>query len=830
MNEMKARLIGALLLTTLGCSGSFAQRDIPFSENWLFVRDSVTGAETQKYDDSKWLKVDLPHDFSIMPLGEDNDDQTGPFSRESEGKNHTGHVKGGTGWYRKSFTLPAESNGKRVILDFDGAYMETDVWVNGKKAGEHKYGYTPFWFDITPYLNKPGRPNTIAVKVDNIGANSRWYSGSGLYRNVRLNVLDPVHIPQWGVSVSCNDISAEKANVGIEVSVDNDSGKTDMAELSIVIKDDKGKEIRRNVENVELASGNNVLKKDFSIDNPILWSPDTPGLYTAEVSLVRDGDTVDSYDQTFGIRSIEYSASKGFVLNGKPVLLKGGCLHHDNGFLGAAAVPRAEYRRVQLMKQNGYNAIRCSHNPPSREFLDACDQLGVMVIDEFTDMWTYYKNPCDYSRFFNDWWQKDLTDMLLRDRNHPSVVMWSIGNEIPMLSADEDNEMAQRLVAKVHEYDNSRPVTQGVPSFLIPGGWKNSHKYFSPLDICGYNYLPAKYEDDHTLYPDRIMYSSETYPLDAAKAWNQVETHPYVIGDFVWTAMDYIGEVALGHASYVKEKSDRQGLQDRDGIAEGTHPHKLFDIMNMLSGSKWPLYLSWCGDIDIIGDKKPQGLFRDVLWDRSVIEMNVHEPVSDGMVEEISSWGWPNEWPSWDWKGHEGETLQVRVFTKAPSVRLELNGNPIEEKTVEDDMTAVFNVPYQPGCLTAIAINRGNEAGRKTLVTPGKPVAVRMTADRGSVNADRNDLAFMALTLVDADGNTVTNDDRLLEISIDGNGEIVASGNAGQYGMKDMNRMKFHTFRGRAQVIVRPFNEKGKISVEAKSEGLPSQEIQVTTY
>ena len=825
---MKYILGSMILLATMNLQQGFAQRDQLFSDNWRFVRDSVAGAEVPLYDDSQWIKVDVPHDFSLMSLGEDDGSCIGPFTRQSEGGNHTGHVKGGTGWYRKQFILDKSDKGKTVILNFDGVYMETDLWVNGKKVGVHKYGYTPFWFDITSYLNKPGKPNVIAVKVDNMGANSRWYSGSGIYRNVRLSVLHPLHIAEWGAHITTSDVSLDKASVRVEISSDNDTKKAADVELTVMHKDRYGQEVACNTEIVSLQTGNNQFTKHFSLDEPALWSIESPNLYTVEISLKKDDQVVDSYVQSFGIRTIEYSAKNGLLLNDKPVLLKGGCLHHDNGFLGAAAIRRAEYRRVQLMKQNGYNAIRCSHNPPSKEFLDACDQLGVLVINEFADMWECYKNRNDYARFFKEWWRKDLSDMLLRDRNHPCIIMWSIGNEIPAVTADDANRVARQLVAKVHEYDRSRPVTQGVPNFIIPGGWRNADKYFSPLDICGYNYLAYKYEEDHRQFPDRIMYASESYPGEAYESWKKVERLPYVIGDFVWTAMDYIGEVAVSSATYVKEKNNRPGLQDRDGLKEGTHPNKLFDMMNSMATSKWPLYLSWCGDLDIIGNKKPQGLFRDVLWNRSIIEMNVHEPVPEGMIEELSGWGWPNEWPSWDWDGQEGKLMQIRVFTKAPRVRLELNGRLMEEKTVDERMTAIFSIPYEPGELTAIALNNDNEVGRKVLSTPGTPAKVQLCADRTSICADRNDLAFIEMNIIDQNDNIVTNNDQLLEVSITGNGEIVASGNAGQYGMKDVNRLKLHTFRGRAQIVVRPFIQSGKISISVKVAGLPVEHIHIT--
>lgn len=521
--------------------------------------------------------------------------------------------------------------------------METEVWVNGQKAGIHKNGYTPFWLDITSLLNPTGQSNVIAVKVENTGANSRWYSGSGIYRNVHLVLTNPVHIGVWGTKITTPEITSDKASVDIEVTARNDNETEVEAEITVTIKDNKGVIAGTSTQKIALpAKSEEIAKSQINVSNPVLWSLESPNLYEAEVVVKVADKVLDVYSQNFGIRSIEFSAEKGFLLNGKQVLLKGGCLHHDNGFLGAAAFNRAEQRKVELMKLNGYNAIRCSHNPPSEAFLKACDEMGMLVIDEFTDMWENYKNKNDYSRFFKELWESDLTAMLLRDRNHPSVIMWSIGNEIPKKSIEDGVRIGKNLVAKVKELDGTRPVTEAVPSFLLHGGWKNSNKYFDLLEVGGYNYMESVYESDHQKYPNRIIYASESYPKEAWKYWKAVENHPYVIGDFVWTAMDYIGEVAVGNSSYKKaENIEKRSFQAMDGIPEGINPDLVFDMMAKMSSPTWPAFLSWCGDLDLMGDKKPQGLYRDVLWDRSLLEVNVHEPIPEGLVEDVSLWGWP---------------------------------------------------------------------------------------------------------------------------------------------------------------------------------------------
>lgn len=837
-NKYKILVLNLLVWSLLlSCKTSqkenITERTRLFNNDWRFIRDSISGAEQPNFDDSKWMAVDLPHDFSIMDLpGGDSDDQIGPFSKQSPGKgNGTGHTMGGTGWYRKSFVLDKSDKDKNVVLKFDGVYMESEVWVNGQKTGIHKNGYTPFWFDITSMLNPVGEANIIAVKVDNIGANSRWYSGSGLYRNVHLIVTDPVHVGVWGTKITTPEITSEKAIVDMEVTATNEKESETEAEITVNIKDNKGGIAATATQKVAIpAKSSKTSKSQINVPNPVLWSLEAPNLYEAEVIVKVANSAVDIFKQKFGIRSIEFSAEKGFLLNGKRVLLKGGCLHHDNGYLGTAAFDRAEQRKVELMKANGYNAIRCSHNPPSEAFLNACDELGVLVIDEFTDMWENYKNKNDYSRLFKDWWESDLTSMLLRDRNHPSIIMWSIGNEIPKMSIADGVQIGKKLVAKVKEFDLTRPVTEAVPSFLIHGGWKNSKEYFALLDVAGYNYMESVYASDHKNFPKRIIYASESYPIQAFTYWKAVENNPFIIGDFVWTSMDYIGEVSVGNSTYKKpEKIEKRSFQVMDGIPEGTNPNRIYDYMEMLSPSTWPAFISWCGDMDLMGDKKPQGLYRDVLWDRSLLEVNVHEPIPEGLVEDISLWGWPKELPTWSWNGNEGKPLQVRVFTKSPKVRLELNGQKIGEKlmTENDQYIAAFEVPYQPGELTAIALNGDKEIARKILTTTTQAAAIKLTADRTTIQANRNDLSFIKIEVVDQNGHVILQDPVKIKIAVSGNGELVGSGNANPSDMASVNNLELNTFMGKAQAIIRPFETKGEITISVSSDGLKTSDLKV---
>ena len=748
---------------------SMAERTQPFNTEWKFILDSIVGAEIPEYDDLSWRTVDLPHDWSIEDLsGEDSEDQIGSFSKNSPGNgNSTGHVIGGTGWYRKSFTLDKEDEGKTAILNFDGVYLETEVWVNGEKVGIHKNGYTPFWFDITSLLNATGKTNVVAVKVDNIGRNSRWYSGSGIYRNVHLTLTQPVHVAVWGVNITTPEINEKIAVVDLEVTTQNENAEAVNAQVTINIKDRNGELAATVTENINLAgNADNITKKQIAVENPALWSMDSPNLYSAEIILETDNEVSDIYNQTFGIRSIEFSAEKGFLLNGESVLLKGGCIHHDNGLLGAAAFDRAEERKVELLKANGFNAIRCSHNPYSEAFYDACDRLGMLVIDEFTDMWENYKNPQDYSVYFKEWWDKDLTDWMMRDRNHPSIIMWSIGNEIFEPDASTRLRIGEQLAERVRELDNTRAVTMGVTGFFYPKGWETTTPMFDLMDVSGYNYMLDEMESDHQKYPQRVIYTSESYTATAYDYWKAVEKYPYVIGDFIWTAWDYLGEVSIGASSYVPANQGPGFTGNFSGftLPEGVN---IFDLQ-VRRPSNWPNYLASCGDIDIIGEKTPQMLYRDVIWGNSKLEINVHEPIPEGMVDASAAWAWPLEFPHWNWEGNEDQPLQIRVFTQMPEVRLELNGKVVGQKTLtdEDKYIAVFEVPYQSGELKAICLENGEEVASKTLKTTGEPTAIRLIAERSEINADRNEIVFVKIEVVDEFGQIVPTDAVKIELAV----------------------------------------------------------------
>ena len=785
---------------------------LSFDSDWRFFRDDAPGAETPDFDDTAWRLLNLPHDWSIEDLppgtnsssaipastgrrgrGRVNFQAVGPFSPESPGGRATGYVLGGTGWYRKHFELDEKTLDKQVSIQFDGVYMDSDVWLNGHHLGNHPYGYTAFAYDLTNFLNPPGQDNILAVRVRNLGRNSRWYSGSGIYRHVNLRVADPLHIGQWGLYITTALVSKEKATVNVVTTVEN--GRSEGATLTLRIKlsDPKGKTLQTNETKTEVAAGGHMeIPLVMDVTSPPLWSTNSPNLCKAEVTLLVDGKTVDTTTATFGIREIKFSVNDGFTLNGEPVLLRGACLHHDNGPLGSAAIDRAEERKVELMKANGFNAIRTSHNPPSTTLLDACDRMGILVMDEAFDCWEEGKNPDDYGKYFKEWWQRDLDSMILRDRNHPCVIMWSIGNEVPQRVKESGYVIEKQLCDEVHRLDPTRPVTEAICAPWDGQQWPATATAFSFLDVGGYNYQPGQYERDHEKFPDRIIVGTESYPRDFAQYWRGVENNSYVLGDFVWTGMDYLGEAGLGSARV-------------NGIDSGEY------------------FNAFCGDLDLCGFKKPQSYYRDVVLDISPLEIFVHRPIPEGRRESVSGWGWPDELASWTWPDSEGVTMQVNVYSKCDSVRLELNDKEIATQKVESRRyTARFDVPYTSGELKAVGLTDGKVVATKVLRTVGPAKKIRLTVDHSTITADRGDLAYVTVEITDESGNVMPDATNVVHFTLTGPGELAAVGSGAPNVMESFQQPKHSTWHGRCLAILRPKGNSGQMTLKAEADGLES--------
>lgn len=817
---MKSRLFCFTLILSILCACSGPVATTPpaasFNDGWRFLRNDTFDGQDPSIDDSHWRLVNLPHDYSIEDLPDNTPGKiVGPFSELAAGDAATGHTVGGIAWYRKHFTLDPDDKGKTIQILFDGVYMNSDCWINGHHLGNHPYGYTAFAYDLTPFLKPAGQDNVLAVEVKNLGRNSRWYSGSGIYRKVTLIKTNAAHFELWGIQITSTDVSNEQATVQVATAIVNKS-KQALA-IKTTILSPEGKEVGT-VQADGIDPDN--FRSQLKIAGPELWSLDKPALYTAKVQLLDGSTVVDEAQQKFGIRTIAFSPEKGFQLNGQSVLLHGACMHHDNGPLGSAAFKTAEVRRVAIMKANGFNAIRTAHNPPSTFFLDASDSLGMLVLDEAFDQWERGKNDNDYHLYFDDWWERDIEAMVMRDRNHPSVIIWSIGNEINERADSSGLAIAKKLKDKILTMDTTRPITQAICHFWDHPGrpWSDTAPAFAQMDVDGYNYRWSDYVSDHKQYPNRIIMGTETFPMEALNNWELAETESYVIGDFVWTGWDYLGESGIGHTRLDTAKD------------------------NFLPGGSW--FNAYCGDISILGYKKPQMYFRDVVWRNSPLEILVHAPVPEGRKEVVSAWGWPEEWKSWNWEGNEGKPLQVSVYTRCDQIRLELNGKVIGTKKViqhpdlkpDPDaksmeikaLVARFEVPYQSGELVAIGLKDGREVARQTLKTAGSPTSLKVTAERDTVRANGNDLAYFNIEVVDAEGQLIPNAVLPVTFDVTGSGTLQAVANGNPKDMKSFQSHHVNTFRGRCQVIVRATHDKGAIKAIARSEGLNSGHAEVS--
>ncbi len=804
---LKILLCLSVSILCVGCSllqgGKNPRQEILFDFDWKFYRGDVENAETAGFDDSEWRMLDLPHDWSI----EDIPGTDSPFDSTAVWGISGGYMVGGTSWYRKSFKIPEQMDNKKISIYFEGVYMNSDVWLNGVHLGNHPYGYTAYEYDITDKII-PGEKNILAVQVKNEGRNSRWYSGSGIYRHVWLKITEPVHVKTWGVFITTPVVNKDLAMVKIQTQMENEFSENKSVVLKTSIINRVGKKVVQSKKKINIDSLSAILQhQELTIESPELWSPENPVLYTAVVEIKnKKGKVLDKVETKFGIRTLEFSVEKGFLLNGKKTLLRGGCMHHDNGPLGAVAYDRAEERRIELMKASGFNAIRCAHNPPSEAFLDACDRLGLLVIDEAFDMWRQPKNPQDYSNYFDEWWRTDINAMVLRDRNHPSIIMWSIGNEIPEQGNAEGAKTARMLSNYIRNLDPTRPVTAAVN-----GLGPDKDPYFAELDISGYNYSAGGdhgeksiFEKDHERIPVRIMYCSESYPLEAFGAWEDVIKYPYVIGDFVWTGFDYLGEASIGWRGY---------------------PH---------DENFYPWNHAFCGDIDICGRKRPQSHYRDVLWEvGNQLSIFVVPPKPSFPVKENraswSKWHWHDWVVEWNWDGYENQEIYAIVTSRYDKVELFLNGESLGTKFMNKENYYVdfWPVSYQPGELKAVAYNGDTAVAISVLKTASEPIKIELRADRIAIKANGQDLSFITVELVDENGLTNPSTDNSVEFEITGPGKIIAVANSNPMSVESFQQSGRKAYKGKCLVIVKSDREAGDVVLTSKSKGLPDAQITI---
>jgi beta-galactosidase len=786
----------AIAIALTGCLYSFSQRTILFDDNWKFHRGDTTNAEQTNFNDDSWRKVDLPHDWSIEDLTGTNS----PFNPDAINGVSVGFTTGGIGWYRKTFALPLNKKNKKVIIQFDGVYMNADVWLNGEHLGNHPYGYTSFYYDITNKI-KWNEKNILAVQVKNVGATSRWYAGSGINRHVWLVETEPVHIAQWGTIITTPEVSAASATINIKTNVQHEGNASSNITLINKILNTKGAEVARTTSKQNIATNSQYeFNDDAKVGTPVLWSTENANLYKLVTEVYVDGKLSDQVETKFGIRKTSFDVTNGFILNGKPMKLKGACFHIDNGPLGARSFDRAEIRRVELLKASGFNAIRCSHNPPPTSFLDACDSIGMLVINEAFDFWNEGKNDSDYHVYFANWWKRDLSAMVNRDRNHPSIIMWSIGNEIKGMNKPEVADTAKLLADYVRLLDSTRPVTAAVNDLN-----DNKDPFFSALDICGYNYGVEKYVSDHARKPQRIMFATESYALTQFDYWMAVIDHPWVIGDFIWTGFDYIGEASIGWRGYPQEKNF------------------------------YPWNLAYCGDIDICGWKRPQSFYRDVLWKENQLSVFVKPPQpsfpTNSKKENWSIWNWDDVVADWNWKGYEDSTLEVNVYSSCNEVELFLNNRSLGKKTTDRStkFMAVYNVPYAAGELKAIGYTNGKKVKKSVLKTAGAPTHIKLSVDRNVIKADGEDLSYATVELLDANGIKNPKAENLIHFEIEGEGTIAGVGNANPVSIESYQQPQRKAWQGRCLVVIKSTHKAGKIVLKAVADNLSNAKIFITS-
>jgi len=794
------------------------ERRISLDEGWRFYKGDAKGAEDTKFDDSQWGAVRLPHDWAIE----------GPFDPKLNP--HTGALPiSGTGWYRKSFLLPESARARFFTVVFDGAMSNATVWLNGHQLGQRPYGYASFAFDLTPHLHFGSEANMLSVRLAPEEHSSRWYPGAGIYRNVWLDVTGPLHIAEWGTYVTTPQVSDEKATIAVKNEVRNRLNKDAQVVLRTSVLDESGMPVTKADSEVTAisATGSRTINTNLSISRPQRWDMDRPYLYTLVTEVLDKNRVVDRYTTPFGVRTIAFDNEKGFQLNGKRRKLHGVCLHHDLGALGAAVNRRATERQLQIMKGAGVNAVRTSHNPPSPELLEFCDRLGMVVMDEAFDMWRIPKVPNGYSKYYDEWSERDVRDMIRRDRNHPSVIMWSIGNEIPEQKQPEGWKEAKRLTGFFHEEDPTRPTTSAFNE------WDDAirNHMADQVDVPGFNYKPMRYEQIMKEHPGWVIFGSETsscvssrgvyhlpiekYEKDPSRQLSSYDIiappwaycpdvefayqdrFPNVLGEFVWTGFDYIGE-----------------------------PTPYFDWRGS-DPSDWPARSSYFGMVDLAGFPKDRYFLYQSQW------------TTQPMVHIL---------PHWNWEGREGQNIPVMAYTNADEVELFVNGkslgkkkrfsepveipvgaNVSEDKKFTTKYRLLWQVPYQAGTLKAIAYSGGKQVAEQEIKTAGVPAKIELVPDRKVIHADADDLSFVTVRIEDKDGNLCPVADNLVHFDVTGAGEIAAVDNGSASSLEPFHADHHAAFNGMALLIVRSRSQAGKIRVIATGAGLVQAEAEIRT-
>ncbi|MFM9278810.1 glycoside hydrolase family 2 TIM barrel-domain containing protein [Paenibacillus jiagnxiensis] len=804
-----------------------------FNDNW------TVGSKNSFFSEKEIAKiplktVTLPHDAMIernrkKPIEGDKGKSNFQIAFYPEGEYE----------YRKMFFVPEEHKDKRVTIEFEGVYMNAMVYLNGAFAGQQPNGYTNFYIKADRFL-KYGEENEIKVISLNY-KDSRWYSGAGIYRNTKLIIGNLVHIALDGVKISTPDIQADRAVVHVATVIENEGLHTRTVNVRTEIVDADGNIVGSDSATLTTFAGERAaLRQRIYVRQPKFWSVEHPHLYTCRTRVMTENEQLDEETNSFGIRSLTLDPDRGLCINGEVVKLRGACIHHDNGVLGAATIERAEERRVEILKQAGFNALRSAHHPMSKALLDVCDRLGMLVMDESFDMWTSTKVDHDYALHFADWWEKDIQAMIDKDYNHPCVIMYSIGNEIPEAGRPIASVWGHKLAEKIRLLDSTRFVTNSI-SFVI-SVWDEVKKMmsandaannagintmmnnigqaqaaittsdlatirtaesFGHVDIAGYNYAEARYLTDRELFPNRVIVGSETFPSLIDRNWKQVLENSHIVGDFTWTGWDYLGEVGIGRVKYDPNDASFLGA--------------------------FPWLAAWCGDIDIIGNRRPVSYYREIVFGlRKDPYIAVQRPEHYGNHPLPTKWSWSDSVSSWSWNGYEGKPIRVEVYADADEVELLVNGKSAGKAAAGEEhrYKAEFDLAYEPGELVAVAYMDGQVIGRMTLHSATGDVQLKVEADRTEIAASDRDLSFLMISLVDGQGNLYNTADRKVSVQVEGPGVLQGLGSADPKSSENFFDTERTTFDGKALAVVRP-KDAGMIIVTVTADGCDPKVIQI---
>ncbi|WP_204605344.1 glycoside hydrolase family 2 TIM barrel-domain containing protein [Cohnella boryungensis] len=805
---------------------------ISFNGNWNVGKGGNFSDTALRMQPPK--EVTLPHDAMIEK------ERLKPVERDIAGA-FVGYFSEGEYDYKKTFFVPDGYREKRVTIEFEGVYANAMVYINGDFAGQHPFGYSNFYVKADRFL-KYGEENEIKVVAMNY-KDSRWYSGAGIYRNTKLIVGNLVHVALDGVKVSTPDINKERTVVTAQTIVENEGLHTRTVTVQTEIVDSAGNVVANDIAPMTLFAGESAtLRQRVYVKQPKLWSVDYPHLYVCKTRILSANEWLDEETTTFGIRSLALDPEQGLCINGEAVKLRGACIHHDNGVLGAATFERAEERRVEILKQAGFNALRSSHHPMSKALLDACDRLGMLVMDESFDVWSSTKAAHDYALHFPVWWEKDIQAMVDKDYNHPSVIMYSIGNEIPESGRSVGSVWGRNLADKVRSLDSTRFVTNSI-NFILATieeflkmkmsqtnksvensgintlmnfyreamaevnesemATEKTAESFAYVDIAGYNYAEARYLSDKERFPNRVIVGSETFPAKIDTNWKLVKENGHIIGDFTWTGWDYLGEAGIGRVTY--DPNERTVL------------------------GSYPWLTAWCGDIDITGHRRPVSYYREIVFGlRKEPYIAVQRPEHYGKQPVPTKWSWSDTVSSWTWNGYEGKHVKVEVYADAEVVELLVNGKSVGKAAAGEEhrYKAEFETIYEAGEIVAVAYAKGEEIGRMTLASATGPIQLNVEADRNQITASDNDLSFVMISLVDEKGNLYNTADRKVTVHVEGAGKLQGFGSADPKSEENYFDTERTTFDGKVLAVIRPMKP-GTITVKVSAEGCDRKTVEI---